>query len=117
MSASRDASAKQDFPQNDRIVVSLVMRRKYECNPASLGESTQFAEPVVMPMYLFRVAAAKLAPTGRIMSEPLSQRGAGCKIPGPQIDCGIRFPDPAGPQAIDQYASAVARTGGIVCPL
>lgn len=40
MRASRDAPAKQDFPQNDGIVVSLVMRREDKCDPSSLGEGT-----------------------------------------------------------------------------
>lgn len=45
---SWDASAEQDLPQNDRIVMSSIMRCKDECNPSSLGERAQFAEPIAV---------------------------------------------------------------------
>jgi hypothetical protein len=39
MRRSWDAPAKQNLSQNDRVITSLIMRRKDECNPSSLGES------------------------------------------------------------------------------
>jgi hypothetical protein len=117
MRASWDAPAKQDFSQNDRVVMSLIMRRKNECNSSSLGESTQLAEPVGMLMYLLRVAASKLVPASGIMPEPPPQRSAGCDVLGPQINRSIHFLDPAGPKTVDQYSSAVIGASGIVCSL
>ena len=97
--------------------MSLIMRCKNECNPSSLSEAAQFAEPVAMPMYLLRVAPSKLVPASRIMSEPPPQRGAGGNVLGPQINRSIHFPDPAGPKTVDQYSNAGIGASGIVCPL
>lgn len=113
---SWDAPTKEDLSQNNSVVMSLIMCCKNECNRPSLSEGAQFAEPAAMPMYLFRVAASKLVPAGRIMPEPPPQRGAGGNVLGPQIDRSIRLPDPTGPQTVDQYSSAIAPTSGAVCP-
>ena len=113
---SWDAATKEDLSQDDGVVVSFIMCRKNECNPSFLSEGTQFVQPVPTPMYLFRVAASKLVPTSRIVSEPLPQRCARSNVLGPHIDRCICFSDAPGPQAVDQYSSAIARAGGIVCP-
>ena len=60
------------------------------------------------------VPAAKLRPTLRIVTEPFSQGRAGRDILDPLIDRGVCFPDPARPQAVDQYPGPVIGGGGFV---
>ena len=82
---------------NDGVVMSLIMCCKNEGNPSSSerGCVVRRAGPR-LPMYLFRVAASKLVPTSRIMSEPPPQRCAGSNVLGPQIDRSICFLTPRG---------------------
>jgi hypothetical protein len=68
--ASWDTPAKENLSQDDSVVVNFITRCKNECNPSFLSEGTQFIQPVPTPVYLFGVAASKLMPTSRIMSEP-----------------------------------------------
>jgi hypothetical protein len=63
-------SAEKDVPQDHSVVVSFVMRRKNERNPASFSERAQFVKPVAVPMDLFRVAAPEFLPTIGVMAEP-----------------------------------------------
>ena len=112
---SWDAPTKENLSQDDGVVVSFVTCCKDECNPSFLSERTQLVQPVPTPMYLVRVAASKLVPTSRIVSEPPPQRCAWSHVLGPHIDRSICFSDAPGPQPVDQNSSAIARAGGIVC--
>ncbi len=87
--ASWDAPAKQDSSQNDRIVVSLIMRCKNECNPSLLERG-------------YEVRRAGLDADLFLPSSDVETYN-----PWPTNRSSICFPDPARPQPVDQYSSAV----------
>lgn len=94
--ASCRGPAKKNVPQNDGVVVRLVMRREDQRDAASCRKCAELAKPVVMSMDLLRVAAPEFLPASGIMTEPPPQRRAGSNVLGPQIDPGIRLCYPAG---------------------
>lgn len=64
------SSTQKNVPQDNSVVVSFIMRRKNERNPASFSERAQFVEPLAVPMDLFRVTASEFLPAIEIMAEP-----------------------------------------------
>ena len=74
---------------------------------ASPRETVQFIDlGGVVPEFL-SVSATKLAPAGRIMSEPTPKLGARCYVLQPAMNAGIGLLHPARPEPVNENANAI----------
>ena len=110
------APSQQQVPQDNGVVMDLVMGREHERDGTLPCSGAQFGEKLRVLAHFAGIAASELLPTSRIVSEPLSQRGAGRDDLEPFIDRRRSLCHAAGPKPVDQYPGAVIASGGVVCP-
>lgn len=106
---------QQDLPENNGIVVRLVVSRVNKCHRTFEGQVAQSIKFFAMHLDLRGISPAELLPTGGIMSEPFSQLRAWCQLLHPIIDCGIGLPHSTRPQPVNQDTLAVTVRRSLIC--
>ena len=99
---------QQKLPENDGIVVRLVVRRIDECDRTFKRQVAQPIKFLAMLLDLLGIPPAEFRPSGGIVSEPFSQLGAWRQFLRPIINCRIGLLHSARPQPINQDPRAVA---------
>jgi hypothetical protein len=107
---------QQDLPENDGIVVRLVVSRVDECNRAFPYQAAQAVEVITMLVNFCCVPPAKFLPSGWIVSEPFPKLGAWRKFLHPMVDRCFGLLDPARPKPVNQHAHAVVGSRALICP-
>src|SRR6185437_10551379 len=109
----RGPTSQQKHPQRRRLVVHLIVSRTFQRDRTFSSQSTQRIELFTTLANLHGVTAAKLPPTGGIVTKPFSPRRAGCDVLEP-VDGGVGVFDLARPEPLDQYPLAVAESGRLI---
>lgn len=105
---------KNEVPQHNGFVMSLISRRINKRNWTMPCKTSELIDPLFMLVQLSTVPPSKFLPANRIMSEPLSKRSAWSNILHPMINSRIGFPDSARPQPVNQDAHSVVGCWPIV---
>src|SRR6185312_10975376 len=95
----------------------LVMRGIDQRQAPFSRERSQLCHELPLLRKLRPIAATKLLPTLRVVSEPLAQLSARGDLLHPLSDVGIGLRHAARPQSVDEDPGAIARPGRLVSPL
>ena len=96
---------KQYLPENDGVIVHLVMGGIYKRDCTVARQVAQSVEFSAMPVDLRRISLAELFPAGRIMPEPFPQFRARREFFRPMVNRRVRLLDPSRPKPVDQNTS------------
>src|SRR6185437_14957857 len=108
---------QQRLAEHDGLIVRLVMRGVDQGQAPFSRERSQLCHELPLLRKLRPIAATKLLPTLRVVSEPLAQLSARGDLLHPLSDVGIGLRHAARPQSVDEDPGAIARPGRLVSPL
>src|SRR6185437_10403127 len=110
-------SMQQHLAEHDGLIARLVMRGIDQRQAPFSRERSQLCHELPLLRKLRPIAATKLLPTLRVVSEPLAQLSARGDLLHPLSDVGIGLRHAARPQSVDEDPGAIARPGRLVSPL